>query len=262
MSVTTGLTRSFRICLLILLSLPQTGRAIISMEDLHLAKPADGFSGRAELSTSGSGGNSDRSDVSAGTRLQWQRGRDTDFLLLSYTYGQSRDVTNTNKSLAHLRHIHQRTDRFALEGFGQMERNEFARLSLRSLIGAGMRYRLTGLTEKSALIAGAGAFYEHEEISESTASTDAGSDSTWRGNLYLVAKYQAAENIRMVSTAYYQPRLRTLNDYRLLLSASIQTDITNRLALMLNLDFARDSKPPQGVEKSDYSYRFGIGYQF
>ena len=262
MSVATGVARAFQTIALMALALPQTGHAIISMEDLHLSTPTDGFSGRAELSTSGSGGNSDRSDVSAGTRLQWHRGADTDFLLLSYAYGKSRDVTNTNRSLAHLRHIHQRSARFALEGFGQMERNEFARLSLRSLIGGGMRYRLTGETGKTALIDGTGVFYEHEEISESATSTDAGSDSTWRSNLYLVAKYQPAENIRMVSTTYYQPRLRSLNDYRLLQSASLQLDITNRLALMLNLDFARDSKPPQAVEKSDYSYRLGSGYQF
>jgi putative salt-induced outer membrane protein YdiY len=236
--------------------------AIVSMEDLHLGSPAPGFSGAVDGYAAGASGNTDKSDFGAGARLQWQADRTTDFLLLRYSYGRSRGLTDTNKSFAHLRHIDQWTPRWAWEGFGQAETDEFARLEFRGLIGGGVRRTLSGPTEQHAAYLGTGAFFVRETISDQAGSTDAGTDRAWRANIYLVLKYRVDDRIGVVSSTYYQPDLGQASDYRLLESATLEVGLSERLALDLSIDIAHDSRPPQGVERTDVRYRTGLSYSF
>ena len=237
-------------------------QAVVSMEGLHLQKPTEGFEGEFDLSAGGASGNTDKADVNAGTRLQWQNGIHTDFLVLSYAYGQSNDVRDTNHGFLHLRHIFQTRDTLAWELFLQAEQDEFARIAFRRLVGGGVRFTLLERRERSAAFLGAGAFYEWETVTTTTGTTDTGTDNTGRGNLYLVLKYHFNNTVRLVSSTYYQPAFDDAADYHAFENATLQVSLTDRLGLRVSVEVRHDSRPPQTVEETDVTYRTGINYKF
>jgi putative salt-induced outer membrane protein YdiY len=236
--------------------------AVVSMEDLHLKKPAEGFEGEFDLSAGGASGNTDKTDVSAGTRLQWQTGIHTNFLVMSYAYGQTNGVRDTNRSFLHARHIFQTSDPLAWELFLQGERNEFGRIAFRRLAGGGARFSLLERQERSAAFLGAGAFHEWETVIDTIGTTDTGTASTWRGNLYLVLKYRFNENVRLVSSTYYQPSFDDVSDYRALENSALEVAMTDKLGLRVGVEVRHDSRPPQTVDETDVTYRTGINYKF
>jgi len=245
-----------------LLANPAPADSIVNMESLHLKEPREGFSGNVELAASGASGNTDKSDVAAGARLEWHHDQRTTFIVGNYNYGRAADTTNTDNAFLHLRHIYQSTVNLAWEGFGQLQRDRFARLSLRELVGGGARFTLTPPSDSGAAFLGLGAFHEKEDLSEEAGTTDGGVEHNWRGSLYWVLKHHFHNDIRFVNSLYYQPDLNESSDYRVFDTASLQVDLTDRLALKLGLTVAYDSRPPQTVEQTDVTYRTGLAWSF
>lgn len=243
-----------------LASLPAA--AIVSMESLHLGAPEDGFSGEVELQAIGASGNTEKSALGAGARLQWHQGRNTDFVLADLSYGESKGERDTNKAFLHLRHIYQFRPRYAFEGFGQVQHNEFTRLKFRGLAGGGARLTLGRPNERRAMLAGLGVFWETETLEQAKGTDDAGTASTWRASTYLVLKYHWNENLKLISSTYYQPDLYTVSDYRVLEAASLVVTLAGNLALKLSLNIAYDSRPPEAVERTDTTYRTSIVFDF
>lgn len=236
--------------------------AVVNLENLHLQKPAEGFEGEFDLSAGGASGNTEKADLNVGTRLQWQTGIHTNFLVMSYAYGQSNDVRDTNRVFAHARHIAQTSDALAWELFLQGERNEFGRIAFRRLAGGGARFSMLKRQDRSAAFLGIGAFYELETVTDTTGTTDTGTDSVWRGNVYFVLKYNLNKNVRLISSTYYQPSFDDTGDYRALENAALEVSMTDKLSLRASAEVRHDSRPPQTIEETDVTYRTGINYKF
>lgn len=247
--------------LVIAATLPPAAQAIVNIEGMRGSGKEPGISGSVSLSVSGKSGNSDTMDASADGRVNWRRQDSLTFLVASLSYGKSDQVRDTNKAFGHLRHIIEHSERLAYEGFVQAERNEFTRLSLRTLAGAGVRLTLHG-NEKGQTHLGLGAFRSSETLDEDPVLTDSGTERLWRANIYLALNYAINEQLRIGSTTYYQPDTGDSGDYRLLEQAALKLAVSNRLALKLSLDIARDSRPPQTVKKTDTSYMTGLEYSF
>jgi putative salt-induced outer membrane protein YdiY len=239
-----------------------SAQAIVSMEDLHLGAPPEGFSGQLELAINGVAGNTRKSSSNFGTRMQWHKKQHTNFLVLNYAYGRSQGITDTNKGFVHLRHIYQTRATRAWEAFAQATKNEFTRLSLRTLLGGGTRLALIERQKQKAAFLGLGAFYEQEKLSNHQTSTDERTSNLWRANLYFVFKYRFNTGVTILSSTYYQPSVNTPSDYRLSETASLNVKLADNLALSLSLDIAHDSRPPQNVTTTDTSYQTGITYSF
>jgi putative salt-induced outer membrane protein YdiY len=236
--------------------------AIVNMEEMRVGPPKAGFSGHLDLSINGETGNTEKQQAGLGSRLQWQHGNTTDFIVLSYDYAESGNVRDTNKSFAHGRHVVQYRPRRAWEAFAQIEENEFARLSFRGLLGAGLRFTLAEKDERLGFYLGTGAFWSRETLDEKPGLTDHGSENFGRANLYLVYKHKLNSQLRLVSTTYYQPRLDNGGDYRALEQAGLAVKLTDDLNLKLTLDIAHDSRPPQSIDKTDTSYHTSLSYEF
>ncbi len=236
--------------------------AIVDIEDLRVEKPEPGFSGRLALAADGQSGNTDKSAISFGTRLQWYHEPATDFIVVNYDVAETDGVKDTDRSFLHARHIQDFSERHAWEAFGQVQKDKFTRLSSRELLGGGLRFGFLRGNENLSLIAGAGAFVERERLEEAAGTTDAGSGTLARWNTYLVVKYRINDNVRVASTTYFQPATSDFQDYRALEQAALLVKLTGSLDLKLSLNVARDNRPPQLVKKTDTTYRTGIEYRF
>lgn len=240
--------------------LSTNARAIVSMEGVHTSKPQQGFSGDLELSVSNSSGNTEKEEYTLGSRLQWHQGEITDFLLLSADYAKSGGVKSSDHAFAHLRHIQQFQPRTAWEAFLQMEKDQFARLEYRGLVGGGLRFTLFQKENRGAIFFGLGAYHSEERIDKSYA--DAGTESLWRGNSYLLLQYQINPDAALMSTSYYQPASGNPDDYRLLEQAALKVKLTERLSLQISYDLRFDSDPPLGVEKRDATFKTSFAVAF
>lgn len=249
---------SVRFIFIPLLFVSTVVHAIVNMEGLHTTTPRPGWSGNIDLALSGTQGNSDTVSHSGGARAQYHRGADTVFFLVSRQYGESGGIRNSDKWFSHLRLIHQTRDWLALEGYLQGESDAFARLELRTLAGAGVRFTPYSQEGIGQVHLGLGAFRVREQIDHAFA--DSGTDELTRLNSYLVLKYQISESAALVSSTYYQPDVADSGDYRLLEQAALKVQLTDRLDLVVSADYRHDSRPPTGVNDADFSYRTALSF--
>jgi len=243
-----------------LCSLPAS--AIVNVENMRVGQTKIGISGSIDLSVSGSRGNTDKDEYGLSARIQKSSARVTDFVVASYDYGEVGNVSNTDKTFIHARHVVQFQPRRAWEVFVQGEENEFARLSFRGLLGGGLRFTLTETANRLGLYLGAGMFWSRETLDQRAGLSDHGSKNFNRANLYLVYKHKINSQLSLVSTTYFQPRLSDSADFRALEQAGLAIKMTDNLSLKLSLDVAHDSRPPQSIDKTDSSYKTHLSYNF
>lgn len=243
-----------------LLSLPAC--AIVNVEQAIIGRPTEGMHTTIDVLFSGTNGNTDKSSSKVDLLTLWQHEAHTEFLQLQYAYGKSRGLVDTDRAFAHLRHRTAITPGWAVEGFAQVGRDPFSRLTQRALLGGGVRWVLYEVDQKSAGYLGLGAFHEQESLSSKLGTSDAIRSVLWRANSYLVLKRQLNEQVRLYSTTYYQPAISDSADFRLLEQASVLVKLDQHLELKLSLDIAFDSRPPQTVHKRDMFYSTGLEYSF
>lgn len=236
--------------------------AIVNIESLRQDETKEGYTGTVNISADGESGNTEKFSINAGGRLQWHGGAITNFAILRYAYSETSGLQDTNKLFFHARHIRQITAKTAYEGFIQAERNKFARLSFRGLIGGGTRLTLSEKPGIESLHLGLGGFFSREILESRAGTTDGGGQNIWRLNSYLNYLRHFNGQVSVLSTTYLQPAVENFGDYRLLEEATLSVKMTNSLSLNLSLDLTRDSKPPQLVKKTDAVYSSGIEYNF
>lgn len=236
--------------------------AIVNVEQAIIGHPAEGSHTTLELLANGSSGNTEKTTSKANLLTLWQHEEHTEFLQMQYAYGASRGETDTDRAFAHLRHRTAVNPVWGIEGFTQVGRDTFARLTQRVLVGGGLRRILFEEEQKSAGYLGAGAFHEQETLSGKLGTTDTLQTSRWRANSYLVLKQQLNEQVRVYSTLYYQPDLADTSDYRILEQASMLVKLAQHLDLKLGLDISYDSRPAQTVQQRDLFYSTGLEFSF
>jgi putative salt-induced outer membrane protein YdiY len=250
-----------RVTTLALLCVSLYAHAIVSMENIHLGKPAQGFVGQFALDLAYESGNTEQAGVESGVKFQWTRDKVTDFILANYAYAENAGIRNKNKAFTHYRHIHRLDDEYAWEAFTQFSADEFTNLALRALAGGDVRITLGEVSDTSAFFLGLGAFYEHEEL-DSIYPDEADTQDVWRASTYLVCKYQFNAYVSLVSATYYQPRLGDAGDFRAIENLSVESRLTEASSLKVGIDIAYDSEPPRDVKETDSSIKVGIVVKF
>lgn len=244
-----------------LLLFPLTTMAIVNMDGLHFDDKEDKFSADVDLTISGSSGNSTTSKAGLNTQFSWIEKNSINLAILGYQYGKSNNLRSVNKSFIHYRYIQKLKDSMDWELFGQLETNEFTRLSYRGLLGAGLRYSVAKSESHHAFL-GIGAFYSKEEIEFTPGLTDDGVEEITRANFYFLSKYKITPVMSFSNVVYYQPRLNRLSDYRALLETKLDIKIQKDLSFRFRLDVEHDSAPSQTIKSTDVSYMTGLVFKF
>lgn len=246
----------------LLTTLSFNSAAIVNVENMRVGPDKPGISGNIDLSFSGKRGNSDKDEYGLDGRIQRNKGAVTNFVVVSYDYGEAGNIKNSDKSFIHARHVEKIEPDIAWEAFVQAEENEFARLSFRGLVGGGLRFTIAEEEDRIGLYAGVGAFYSRETLEARSGLTDHGSDNFGRANLYISYKHKINAQLSVLSTTYYQPRLGDTADARALEQAALAVKMTEKLSLKVSLNISHDSRPPQSVEKTDTAFKTSLSYHF
>jgi len=230
--------------------------AIVNIEKINIENDEQPVQGEVGLDFSGSSGNSDTQAVALAGRVQWNN-ESTQFIVLKYDYAESADVLSADKTFIHYRNILSSKGRRSPELFLQLQNDEFKLLKLRTLIGAGYRFKLAN-TKNGYSRLGAGLFYSEEEYNDAINSIE----EVTRLNLYFTYQLKINNTTNFVTTTYYQPDIENTSDYRVLEQAGFEFKLSDDLLYFLTVDISYDNDPVEDIDKDDTSYKSGIKYRF
>jgi hypothetical protein len=173
--------------------------------------------------------------------------------------------SETGESLENDRYLHARYNRWLSERwqtfhFLQLQASRGNLLQRRTLFGSGIRHRL--VDGRTTFDLGTGVMHERENLDQDRIVDDHPVQArVWRMANLFVATRQLSESLRLVGVAYVQPDLEDLEDLRTLTDLSLQIGLTDNVDLTLRGEWRRDSRPPQGVRRSDVVFMTGFAFR-
>lgn len=236
--------------------------AQVNIESQRSAKK--GFLTTISLGSQLKKGNNDVFDIGSSLRVDYNTELNHFFILTNYEYGQSNGEDYKDAKFAHLRNTYMFVEgvgniikgfgsSWGVEGFTQYQSNDFSDLELRQLLGLGLRYeekdKSTLKTDvKDVLALGLGGMCEYESL----ISTE-GDGFVFRLTSYISFRNIASKSSSFFLIAYYQPKLFSFSDFRILSELGWEWKIHKNAFIKNALRFNYDSVPPREIQPYDLS---------
>lgn len=240
---------------LLILTTTPAAHAFINIEEIRLQNN-QGVSGSTNLQLSGQSGNTQKivADLAS---LNLYRKNNWEYILLGkYRYGESRHIKDTHEGHLHARVTRIGSDLLSHEGFAQSEFSQFKQLKRRDIIGGGERIMIFR-NDNISLYIGTGVFYEHRLFSRIPWS-----DEAIRGNFYLANAYKIEKGPTFSMTAYYQPSLKDIGDYRIQFDSGLTVPMIKKINLIIDFNLQKDSRPAESVKSTDLTYLTGFSWTY
>ncbi len=244
--------------LIILLFIPFLGIAqIINVESLRKVTDTVGWTGNIQLNLHLIKNKNSIFGISNRIRVQYRTKKHLWLFINDLDFREVNSEKFVSKNAQHFRHNYRFYKNFALETFFQRQQNEIASIRFRGLIGSGLRYKLTN-SEKYKLYLGSLIMYENEKVNSDTEKTN----KDWRSSSYFSMSLFPNNNISLVSTTYFQPRLDKFSDFRLSSQTTLALKIIKNLSFSTTFTYQYDAFPVIGIPKEQYRLTNGIVYSF
>lgn len=164
-----------------------------------------------------------------------------------------------NRGTQHLRYNRKISEKTKLEAFVQTQYDAVSEIDFRGLVGAGPRFKLSDNDSIYKMYLGTLVMYEHEK----TSSTDGKIiHRDLRGSSYLSFSIFPTKALTIVSTTYYQPKLKSFSDFRLSSDTSLVFKIVKKLSFTTSFNYSYDAFPADGIPKAQYELTNGLLYEF
>ncbi|RKE90925.1 DUF481 domain-containing protein [Ichthyenterobacterium magnum] len=163
-----------------------------------------------------------------------------------------------NRGTQHLRYNYKLAKKLKLEAFTQAQYDAISQIDFRGLIGIGPRYKLSS-NDNYRFYVGTLIMYEYEKPSNDVIDK---LQKDIRGSAYLSFSLYPTKTLSIISTSYYQPKLKAFKDYRFSSDTSILFKIYKDLAFKTNFNYRYDRFPITGITKAQYELTNGLLYTF
>ena len=160
-----------------------------------------------------------------------------------------------NNAFQHFRYIKQGDSVVFPEVFAQLQFNQQLDISLRTLAGAGLRFRVYKDT-KSFFYMGNVLMYEHEQNPNRTAQNNL------RLSSYASLDVSEWDYLPMTLVVYLQPKITDINDYRVSVEASLLFRSMGKFSFRTQARYVFDADPPPGINKMFSSFNNSLVYSF
>ena len=183
------------------------------------------------------------------------------FLVMNYQNGfisnsDGRDII-LNRGFSHLRFTKSIISNLDIELFFQAGFNDFILIKDRKLFGSGLRKNIVQMeTIKSFLGFG---FMQEKEIYDLKQNFE---QLLLRQTSYSTILYQISEDIYLNNILYFQPSIKDINDFRLLLENELQFKINKAFRINVNINYRFDNEPHGDSKKSYFTINNGFEFDF
>lgn len=237
------------------------GAQIVNVQPLVMDPDQGGVSGSVNAALDLRTGNTRLLLLSAGVLIRYRSGRHLAFALGRQEYGVQGEGRFLSKDFEHLRYRFALLELMELEAFVQHDRDEFRRLALRVLGGAGPRFVLAS-TEVTRLAVGTAYMLELERLGVAP-EVDSGEERvSHRLSTYFTLALRLDERLRLAQSAYAQPRLDRPGDVRILNETELLVSLGEAFLLKLTFSLGYDSLPPAGRRGLDTATKTGLELRF
>lgn len=254
-------TLFFALLLLVVGSTMDAHAGIYNMQSTLATEPEEGVSGSISASADWRTGNIDYLQLTATPLARYHSGRHLVVGLASANRRTSDGNVIISRFFEHLRYRYDLSDNFLGEVFAQHEFDAVKRLELRALVGGGPKFNIVN-SKSVNLDVGISYMFEYEKLQDD-GNTDAGAIYIQhRNSTYLVASYQLDERVKLVESAYLQPKLTDFADLRIQSESELMFKLTDSLSFSSSFTLAYDAKPPNTIQKLDTALKSTISYEF
>jgi len=237
--------------------LSQTNAQIVNIEDKR-ANRADtvAWHGRLNIGFNLADNGSTVVTFKGGINLEHVNNRHWFLSLTNYNLVQVEQQDFINDGFQHFRYNYQINSILTYEAFTQAQYNEKLKLRLRWLMGSGLRFTVLN-QEKHKVFLGLTYMYEFNRESEPEKEF-----RDHRMSTYLSINVKPFKNAKLSNTTYYQPVLNNLKDLRLSSQTALVINLTKKLLFTTIFNITYDSRVPESVTNTFYSFRNGVRFNF
>jgi hypothetical protein len=240
--------------------LTHTLSAQVNTEQLRRSDSTTGVFFQAGTSLGLARGNSEYVSMDGDARIDLVREGNNHFIVGSYRFKESQEGKISNKGFLHVRSMWKTGDVITLEGFGQVEFNEFLSLNNRNLLGCGVRMHAIKWKNAAGMAVlnmylGVGGMFEHELYIISNGSVR---NDGFRSTNYLTISWRPQDGTSASIIAYLQPLLNDLDDVRMTTDASVEFRLFAHLFFNISVSYRYHSRPMIDVERYDLELTNGI----
>lgn len=230
---------------------------ILNVESLRKVTDTSGFTGSASIDFSLKRDKNEYHELSSNIHVQYKMNRHLVLWKNDLNLKSIEGNKFQNSGATHLRYNYRFHPRIAWEAFVQAQYNKVAKIDFRGLLGTGPRFKMTKY-ENYKIYLGVTIMYEQEELSDKVTPIQ----RDLRGSSYLSMSLYPTDNLTIVGTTYYQPKLRHFTDYRVSSETSLLFNVFAQLAFKTSFIFIYDNAPAVDIPTSQYSLTTGLVYTF
>ena len=183
------------------------------------------------------------------------------FLIINYqnaftSNNKQKDII-LNRGFGHLRFTKRIIPNVDIELFFQAGFNDFILIKDRKLFGSGIRKKIVQKESIKSFL-GIG-FMQEIEIYDLKQNFE---ERLLRQTSYSTILYQISEDIYLNNILYFQPSIKDINDFRLLLENKLQFKINNIFRININMNYRFDNDPHGDSKKSYFQINNGFELDF
>jgi hypothetical protein len=229
---------------------------IVNIERARMQSDTVGWLGSAGASLSLTRNSQQVFNSDLDAHIQYKSKKNLYLLLGNYGFLKGGNTKLIDYAFLHLRFNTKITRTLRWEIFTQLQDNVINRIQWRFLLGTGPRFKLVS-TKICRLYAAALLMYEQERESGSHVNhTDIRSSS------YVSLTVIPNNNVEIISTTFFQPLLKDINDYRLLNQTSLKVKAGKHVRVKINWNYLNDNFPAPGIPSVNYTLATGFDYEF
>lgn len=228
---------------------------ILNIENYRIKTDTIGWSGKFGLNFSLTKNTKSLTNIGSNIHVQYKNEKNLYLILSNYNLLVSDKQNLINKAVIHLRHNYKINTALRSEFFLQAQNNSISKIELRTLVGAGLRFKLSK-KEMKKLYLGTSIMYEHEKIEKNIEPVS----DLIRLSTYFSFNIYMEGNLSWIGTIYYQPAFQNFKDYRIATQTSLTYSLTKKIAFSTKFVLNFDAFPVNGIPQTDYNLSSGIVY--
>lgn len=247
----------FSLFILFFLISNQITAQIINTESLRKVTDTSGWSGSINLNLDLKKNVSTIFRINNRIHIQYKNKKNLVLFMNDINYERFDGSSIISNATQHLRYNYKTSKKIALEAFSQSQFNSISKIDYRWLIGIGIRFKLSS-SEKYKFYLGTLVMYEYEKSTDEIPVIN----KDLRFSNYFSFSLYPSDNVSIVSTTYYQPKMNSFKDFRISSESFIAISIYKNLGFKSSFNYYFDKFPVEGIPKSQYSFTNGLIYTF